>query len=169
MSIDQNFGSQSYFKIVETLRDALLSHSLCNTVTVGDISDIDMDKQTIFPLAHINVGNANFSNSIITYDISVLIMDLVHDDLGTTETSTSEAEPSIYQNSTELYVFNSMLNIGNHLTDKLFNGDLYDGNTFVERSSVVAEPFRDRFQNVLCGWSFNFKLTTRNNIDRCNS
>ncbi|BCV04740.1 MAG: hypothetical protein CM15mV90_050 [uncultured marine virus] len=61
-----------------------------------------------------------------------------------------------------------MLNIGNHLTDKLFNGDLYDGNTFVDRASVNAEPFVDRFENQMAGWAFTFDLVTRNNIDRCN-
>ena len=105
MSIDQNFGSQSYFKIIETLRDALLNHKLLNSVTVGDITDVDLDKQTIFPLAHINVGNANFESTIINYDISILIMDIVHNDLGV------ESEPSVYQNTNELYVLNSMLDL----------------------------------------------------------
>ena len=88
-------------------------------------------------------------------------MDIVHDDI-------TENEPNIYKNDNELYVLNTMFNIGNHLTDKLFNGSLYDGNTFVDRSSVSAQPFKDRFENLLAGWSFNFQLTVRNNIDRCN-
>jgi hypothetical protein len=62
-----------------------------------------------------------------------------------------------------------MFNIGNHLTDKLCNGSLYDGNTFVERSSVSAEAFKDKFENLMAGWIFNFTLTVRNNIDRCNT
>ena len=159
MAVIEQMGSQSYYRIVETLRNALLENPNINFVSVGDISDVDLDKQTMFPLAHIIVGNANFQSTIINYDISILIMDLVHDDLG------EEHEPYIYQNSTEIYVLNNMLNIGNHLTDRLFNGDLYDGNTFVERGSVTAEPFRDRFENQMAGWSFNFTLTTRNNIN----
>ncbi|QDP61390.1 MAG: hypothetical protein GOVbin2014_29 [Prokaryotic dsDNA virus sp.] len=163
MSIDQNIGAQSYFKIVEKLRDALLNNKLINTVTVGDIGDIDLDKQTIYPLAHIVIGQANFGSTTINYEVSILIMDIVHNDLGI------ESEPSIYQNSSELYVLNSMLNVGNHIVDKLFVGDLYDGNVYINKENVTAEPFRDRFENVLAGWSFNFQLTTRNNIDRCNS
>jgi len=161
MAINQNIGAQSYLQIIEILRDELLSNNNITTVSVGDITEIDLDKQTIFPLAHIVVGNTSFNSSIVTYDVSILIMDIVHDD-------TTENEPTIYKNDNELYVLNTMFNVGNHLTDKLFNGNLYDGNTFVDRSSVNAQPFKDRFENLLAGWSFNFQLTVRNNIDRCN-
>lgn len=160
MAVDQNIGAQSYIRILETLRDELLSNPNINTVTTGDISDVDLDKQTIFPLAHIIVGNASFQSTVINYRVSILIMDMVHNDLGLDE-------PYIYQNDNEIFVLNTMLNIGNHLTDKLFNGNLYDGNTYVDRASVTAEPFRDRFENLLAGWSFDFTLTTRNNINRC--
>ena len=164
MGVDTNLGAQSYFKVIEKLRDILLEQEVINTVSVGDIGDVDLDKQTIFPLAHIIVGNANFTSTIINYDVSVLIMDIVHSDLG------EESEPSIYQNSTELYVLNTMLNVGNHLTDKLFNNlETIDGNFFIDRDTVQAEPFRDRFENLMAGWSFNFTLTVRNNINRCNS
>ena len=91
MAVIEQMGSQSYYRIVETLRNALLENPNINFVSVGDISDVDLDKQTMFPLAHIIVGNANFQSTIINYDISILIMDLVHDDLG------EEHEPYIYQ------------------------------------------------------------------------
>jgi hypothetical protein len=161
MAIDQNIGAQSYIRILETLRDTLLSNNNITTVTSGDITDIDLDKQTLFPLAHIVIGNANFQSTIITYQVSVLIMDIVHDDI-------TENEPNIYQDDNSIYVLNNMLNIGNHLTDSLFTGDLYDGNLSVDKSTVSAEPFSDRFENLLAGWSFNFQLTVRNNINRCN-
>ena len=162
MAINENIGAQSYLQIIQILRDELLSNNNITTVTVGDITEIDLDKQTIFPLGHIIVGNANFNSQIIQYDVSILIMDIVHSD-------TTTNEPDIYKNDNLLYVQNTMLNIGNHITDKLCNGSLYDGTTFVERSSVSAEPFKDRFENLLAGWIFNFTLTVRNNIDRCNT
>jgi len=160
MAINQNIGPQSYLQVIEILRNELLANNNITTVTTGNISDIDLDKQTIFPLAHLVVGNASFNPQIITYDISILLMDVVHND-------DTEDEPNIYQDDNSIYVLNTMFNIGNHLTDALFNGDLYDGNTFVDRSSVNAEPFSDRFENLLAGWSFNFQLVVRNNINRC--
>ena len=161
MAVDNYIGAQSYFKMIETLRDALLEDVNIKTVTTGDITEVDLDKQTIFPLAHIIVGDANFNETVVSFDISILLMDIVH-------SNDQKEEPSIYQNDNELYVLNTMLNVGNVLTDKLFKGSLYDGNTYVDKTTVTAEPFKDRFENLLAGWSFNFSLVMRNNIDRCN-
>lgn len=161
MAVDTNIGAQVYFKIVEKLRDALLADPNITTVTTGDITEVDLAKQTIFPLAHIIVGEANFDETVVTFNISVLLMDMVHSD-------NAETEPSIYDNDNELYVLNSMFNVGNHLTDELFKGNLYDGNTYVDKATANAEPFKDRFENLVAGWSFNFSLVVRNNIDRCN-
>lgn len=161
MAVDSTIGARTYFSVLETLRNELLRQDKVRTVTAGDITQVDLDKQTIFPLAHIIVNDVSFETQIITYNISVLLMDIVHDD-------TTTNEPLLYNNDNEDYVLNSMLHIGNYVTDRLSRGTLYDGNQFVERSTVTAEPFKDRFENELAGWAFTFDLTLRNNIDRCN-
>lgn len=161
MAVDSTIGARTYFSVLEILRNELLRQDKVRTVTAGDITQIDLDKQTIFPLAHIIVNDVNFDQQIITYNISVLLMDIVHDD-------TTTNEPFLYNNDNEEYVLNSMLYIGNYVTDRLSKGTLYDGNKFVERSTVTAEPFKDRFENELAGWAFTFDITLRNNIDRCN-
>lgn len=161
MAVDNTIGARSYIEVIETLRDELLRENKVRTVTVGDITEIDLDKQTIFPLAHIIVNNVSFEPQIATYNISLLIMDIIHED-------TTTNEPIVYQNDNENYILNSMLHIGNYITDKLSMGSLYDGNKFIERGSVSAEPFKDRFENELAGWAFTFDITLRNNIDRCN-
>lgn len=161
MAIDSTIGARSYFEVVETLRDELLRQNKVRTVSVGDITEIDLDKQTIFPLAHIIINNVSFEPQIATYNISLLLMDIVHED-------TTANEPIVYKNDNESYILNSMLHIGNYVTDRLSMGTLYDGNKFIERSTVTAEPFKDRFENELAGWAFTFDITLRNNIDRCN-
>lgn len=161
MAVDSTIGARTYFSVLETLRNELLRQDKVRTVTAGDITQVDLDKQTIFPLAHIIVNDVSLEPQIITYNISVLLMDIVHED-------TTTNEPLIYNNDNEEYVLNSMLHIGNYVTDRLSKGALYDGNQFVERSTVTAEPFKDRFENELAGWAFTFDITLRNNIDRCN-
>ena len=161
MAVDSTIGARSYFEVVETLRDELLRQNKVRTVSVGDITEIDLDKQTIFPLAHIIINNVSFEPQIATYNISLLLMDIVHED-------TTANEPIVYKSDNESYILNSMLHIGNYVTDRLSMGTLYDGNKFIERSTVTAEPFKDRFENELAGWAFTFDITLRNNIDRCN-
>ena len=57
MAVDSTIGARGYFEVVEVLRDELLRNNKVRTVTVGNISEVDLDKQTIFPLAHIIVKN----------------------------------------------------------------------------------------------------------------
>lgn len=163
MAVSNYIGSQALYASIERLRNKLLEHPAVNTVTTGDLSEVDLDKQTMFPLAHIIINEASFTSTIINFDVSVLVMDIVQKD----RESIAGEEPQIYEGDNELYVLNNCLNVGNHLTDALFNGSLYDGNAYVERSTVTAEPFRDRFENIVAGFAFNFTLTIRNNIDRC--
>lgn len=160
MAVNEYQGARSYIDVIEILRDTALSNKNINTFTVGDISEVDLNKQTIFPLAHTIVNTAQFSSTIITYNITVLFMDIVHSD-------STENEPTIYSTDNENYVLNTMLNAGNHITDVFNSGDLNDGNTRIMRETVVAEPFKDRFENLVAGWAFTFQVETRNNINRC--
>ena len=45
----------NYFDIIDKLRTHFESDALVSTVSQGDIFDIDINKQTIFPLVHIIV------------------------------------------------------------------------------------------------------------------
>jgi hypothetical protein len=50
-------GIRGFYQLTETIKDQLLNDVNTNTVTTGDITEIDLSKQTIFPLAHIIVNN----------------------------------------------------------------------------------------------------------------
>ena len=52
-----NQGARGFYQITETIKDQLFADDNINTVTTGDITDIDLNKQTIFPLCHIIVIN----------------------------------------------------------------------------------------------------------------
>tara|TARA_R110000796_G_scaffold168332_1_gene285246 strand:+ start:359 stop:847 length:489 start_codon:yes stop_codon:yes gene_type:complete len=160
MAVNEYQGARSYIDLIERLRDICLNNKSITTVSLGDLSEVDLDKQTIYPLAHIMINTANFSSTIITYDVNILFMDIVHSD-------TTENEAVIYNNDNEIFVLNTMLNAGNHVTDIFNSGSLNDGNTRIMRETVTAEPFKDRFENLVAGWAFSFQIETRNNIDRC--
>ena len=52
-----NQGVRGYYQITQTIKDQLLADENVNTVTTGDITKIDLSKQTIFPLSHIIINN----------------------------------------------------------------------------------------------------------------
>ena len=67
----------NYYNILDTLRTHLENDAIVNTVTTGDIFQVDLAKQTIFPLSHIMVNSATFEGNVIRFNISLLAMDIV--------------------------------------------------------------------------------------------
>lgn len=156
-----SIGAQSYLKVVEVLQGNILTDDIIKTVTRGDITEVDLDKQSIYPLAHIIVNNVSFGDFIVTYNVSVLFMDIVYRDEAT-------SEPLIYQNDNEMYVLNTMLNAANRMVDDFNVGDLNNGDYYIDKNTVTAEPFMDRFEDLVAGFAVTFDMQVRNNIDRCN-
>ena len=50
-------GIRGFYQLTETIKAQLLADINCNTVTTGDIYDVNLNKQDIFPLAHIIINN----------------------------------------------------------------------------------------------------------------
>jgi hypothetical protein len=72
-----NQGVRGYYQITDTIKTNLLADQNVNTVTTGDIFDIDLSKQTIFPLSHIIVNNVTIQEQVLNFNISVMCMDIV--------------------------------------------------------------------------------------------
>ena len=71
-------GSRAFYQATETIKTQLLADVNVNTVTTGDISDVDLQKQTIFPLSHILVNSISQEDGVLRFNMSVLAMDIVH-------------------------------------------------------------------------------------------
>jgi hypothetical protein len=70
-------GIQSFYDLTTKVRDILQSDINVNTVTFGDITEVDLNKQTIFPLSHIMINNVTDNGQTLSYNISVMAMDVV--------------------------------------------------------------------------------------------
>ena len=49
-------GVRGFYILTQAIKDALLQDPNVNTVTEGDLFDVDLAKQTIFPLSHLIVN-----------------------------------------------------------------------------------------------------------------
>jgi hypothetical protein len=148
-----------YYEILTKLQTELNNDPLINTVSEGDIFSIDLSKQTIFPLCHIMVNNATFVNNVIQYNISIMAMDIV-------DISKEETTDKFRGNDNEQDVLNTQISILNRLYEKLRRGNLYDDNYQVE-GSPNCEPFIDRFENKLAGWTMTVNINTPNTMTVC--
>jgi len=152
-------GTRAFYQITEQIKTQLLADVNCNTVTFGNITDIDLSKQTIFPLSHIMVNNVSFPNNTINFNLTVMSMDIV--DVSKDETT------DIFRGNNNLQdVLNTQLEVQNRLIHELKRGDL-----FTSMYQVLGEPstevFTDRFENEIAGWAVTFDIITNNDISIC--
>jgi len=87
-------GIRGFYLLTETIKDQLLGDVNVNTVTTGDIYDIDLAKQSIFPLSHIIINNVTTQEQTLTFNISVLAMDIVDESKNLLQTYLEETTTS---------------------------------------------------------------------------
>ena len=145
-----------YYRVTEALKNAL-ENEITKTVTLGDITEVDLNKRSIFPLAHIIVNSGSITERTISLDVSILFMDLVDVSL---ENIKDQTEPFYGANDLQ-DVHNTQLAAANLLVQSMLRGTLWDDDIKVDGTPTV-EPFKDRFENTLAGWVLNFTVEARN-------
>ena len=148
-----------FYDLTQKIKDTLQAEPFVNTVTYGSLDDVDLNKQTIFPLSHIIVNNCNVDSGVLTFNISVLAMDIVDE-------SKLETTDNFVGNDNEQDVLNTQLAILNRLIALLQRGTLYTDKYQVE-GTVGCEPFVDRFENKLAGWVATFDVVIQNDMTIC--
>jgi hypothetical protein len=148
-----------YYSIVNRIKDYLKNTGFVTTVTIGDIYKVDLAKQTLFPLCHIMTNSATLGDRVTTLNLSILFMDIVDE-------SKTEAINVFDGNDNELDVLNTQLEIANRFVADLLRGSLNDLNIEIV-GEPLAEPFVDRFENKLAGWTLTFDALVPNNMTIC--
>lgn len=147
-----------FYRVIDTIKDTLQADVNCNTVTYGDITQIDLSKQTMFPLSHIIVNSATSGENIMTFNISILAMDIVDQ---------SKDEADVFRgNDNEQDVLNTQLTVVNKVIQKLRIGSLYSDKYQVQ-GDVNIEFFRDRFENMIAGCTATMDVIIENDVNVC--
>jgi len=138
------------YTIIEQIKNALIAEPFVNTVTEGDIFDVDLNKQTIFPLSHITINQATHQGNVISFNVTILMMDIVN--------QKSDLD--------KIDIWNTQLLVGTRLMDRLNRGDLRTD--FWELTGNPSfDPFTERFENDLAGWALTFDVLVRNDMTIC--
>ena len=152
-------GIRGYYQLTQTLKDQLLADVNINTVTIGDIYDVNLNKQDIFPLAHIIVNNVLQQEQTLTFNISIIAMDIV-------DQSKTQTTDIFTRNNNEQDILNTQLAVLNKAIQVLRMGTLYTDKYQLD-SDVNCEPFYDRFENQLAGWTATMDVLIYNDIKLC--
>lgn len=148
-----------YFDIIDKLKAHFDADVLVNTVTQGNLFDIDLSKQTIFPLVHIIVNTATLESNVVRYNISILAMDIV-------DITKDETVSEFDGNDNELYVLNTQLQVLTRCYELLLRGDLWSDKFQID-GNPSCEPFVDRFENKLAGWTMTADILIPNSMTIC--
>lgn len=148
-----------FYTAIDKLKAHFDADALVNSVSEGDIFQVDLAKQTIFPLVHIMVNSCSFETNVLRFNISLIAMDLV--DISKTENT------SVYLgNDNTQDALNSTLAILNRAYDIMLHGSLaYD--LFQIDGNPNCEPFTERFENLLSGWTMTFDVLIPNEMTIC--
>jgi len=148
---------KEYYNLIDNIYNYLIGNHNINTVTTGDLLDVDLSKQTIFPLAHIIVNDVTFNDHYITFSINVIAMDIVDEDKDDKQTKDN---PHLgLDNSHD--ILNTMLTVVNGLQSSLRRGGMNDNNYEIN-DTPTATQFQDRFENLLTGWSLLLNIEVPN-------
>lgn len=148
-----------YYSLLNELRTHFNSDSIVNTVSQGSIFNVDLGKQTIFPLVHVMVNQVTFNDNVITANVTLLAMDNVSQ-------RKDEAPDSFETADNEIDVLNTQLAVLNRAFEMLKHGNLFD-DLYHLNGTPTCEPFVERFENYLAGWAMTFDVDFPNEMTRC--
>ena len=148
-----------YFDLIDKLKTHFDNDVLVNTVTQGNLFDVDLNKQDIFPMVHLIVNTASLESNVVRYNISILAMDIV-------DITKDETVSKFDGNDNELYVLNTQLQVLTRCYELLLRGDLWSDKFQID-GNPTCEPFVDRFENKLAGWTMTTDILIPNGMTIC--
>ena len=152
-------GVRGFYQLTETIKEELLKDQNINTVTTGDITDVNLNKQDIFPLGHIIINSVIDQENVLSFNISVLACDIVN--------QSKELTYDRFTGNNDVQdILNTQLAVLNRLIQRLRKGTLYSDMYQLEGNPSL-EPFYDRFENQLAGWTATFNVLIYNDIYIC--
>jgi|TARA_Y100000114_G_scaffold150074_1_gene165117 hypothetical protein len=147
---------RAVYEVLDKIKSKLEASPNIQTVSFGDLFEINLNKTDIFPIAHINMGDVSFQEYKLVLNFNILFLDIVDDNRDPDMTD------DFYGNNNLQDILNTLLAEANVLVSDLRRGQGYE-DLFQVDTDLTASPFLDRFENQLAGWSLNINISFPNN------
>jgi hypothetical protein len=59
------------YDTLSKIQDQLQVEPFINTVTFGSLNDVDLDKQSIFPLGHLTMNSTSVATNVFRFNMSI--------------------------------------------------------------------------------------------------
>lgn len=155
---DSLSGVEALYRVFDMLKLELQSNPFCNSVTMGTLTEIDLAKQTIFPMAHLTLETVTHNDNSLTFQITLFNLDIVE----------INKDPSLgfYGNDNLMYISTNQLYVVNRLIVRLKESSFFKYDLQLD-GNPSSEFINKEMENMLAGYQTTFNLTVPNNIDKC--
>ena len=149
-----------FYDVLDKIKDELRMNPNVFSVTYGDITKVDLDKTTIFPLSHLNISNATIGEHTVRFTLQLLCVDIVD------YNKNVSPDDEFYGNDNMQDILNTQLQVVNDVVSQLRRGTLFTDKLQI-LEDVSVQPFMDRFENELAGWGADILIEMPNDISIC--
>lgn len=153
-------GVESLYKILNVLQTEFESNPFVNVVTSGTLTEIDLQKQTMFPLAHIVLNSVTHDENSLAFNFTIFNLDKV-------SIIKDENQNDIYLgNDNYYYILTNQLYVINRLISRLKQSTIY-GEGWELVGAPTSEVINKEMENMLAGYQTTFDVVLPNNINKC--
>lgn len=135
-------------QIIKTFEDIASAHKQIADFGYGDIWEVGASREINYPVMWVNVQPASSNGKELTYKFNLIFMDLVKKD-----------------ESNELEVLSDQILIALDVLSTLDNPANQDN--FIMNRTSSFEPFTERFDDEVSGWSVSVEIRVPITYDRC--
>ncbi len=152
-------GVEAIYRVIQAMKAELESNPFCNKVTLGELTELDLAKMTMFPLANITMDNVTHSENSLTFQITIVNVDIV-------DISKEVIQDNIYGNDNLIYIWTNQLYVINRLVARLRQSTIAIDTMELE-GDPQSEFINKEFENMLAGFTTTINLTVPNDINKC--
>lgn len=156
--MDDKKGVEALYNIIDSLNEELLSNPFVNKVTVGRLTEIDLAKNTIFPLSHIMLNSIRHNENTLSFNLSIFNLDIVN--------ISKESEIGVYGNDNTFYILSNQLYVINRLLSRLKQSTIYKDGWELE-GTPDSDVIDKEMENMLTGYQTDITINVPNDISKC--
>ena len=146
----------TYNNIIQALQNFADNHFFIQTFTHGNVEELDLNKETDYPILHANYLGADYDTGVKNYNFEIYIVDVPSDKL----------DKITYQRE----VISDAEQCAEDLLADITNGfNVFTQDHNYETSGANVTPIEEEGSNVLAGVVLDITITVGYEYDACNA
>ena len=141
--------------LYDVFTDAFNAQTQLASISFGDIFEVDLTQNGKYPMMHVSTETAAYDTGKLSYNFQIIVMDLVDKD--------EANEHDVLSDTLEI-----IGDVISRIRHSALDADVDDfRNTIRLQDSISCEPFTERFDNEVTGWTASISIEVEFNAGAC--